>query len=163
MGRFICIEEISALINRIKDKIDRFARFQHLEIYELDNVKDRVFFNEKQTDGSIIARKVNLIEYSPDKLVMELNSKNSGVLEISNNFHPNWKATVNGSPRQVFKSRTAFQGIDIRSSGNKHVILEYIDKPLKYLSWFCQPFALFLIALFYRNTKFFAENPKRSL
>jgi hypothetical protein len=142
---------LTALIDRVKEKFKRIKQYRHLEIYELNGAKERVFFNEKQSDGEMITKNVDLIEYSPDKLIIEFDAKNLGTLEISNNYHPNWKATVNDSPIPVFKSRSAFQGIEIKSSGKKRIILEYIDKPLMYLFWFCQPFALFLIAFFYHK------------
>ena len=58
------LTSITALINRIKYKIDRFPRYQHLEIYELDNVKDRVFFNEKLTAFEWIDEKLAKIKIS---------------------------------------------------------------------------------------------------
>ena len=69
--------------------------------------------------------KINLTKYLPDEININYKNNYPGFLVIMNNFHPNWKAFVNGKETMIYRSNIAFQSIYLDKIGNLTITLKY--------------------------------------
>ncbi len=108
--------------------------------------KNPVFENRVSQKLAPLSDKTAIIDvrnYSPDRIELDVNNPGSGkLLFIGNTFSPSWHASVNGSPRELLRANHAFQAVEI-PSGKSTVILEYKNKLLQTL-WV---FGWFLLAI----------------
>jgi len=72
-----------------------------------------------------------------DRKLVEVNSSAPAMLFVSENYHPYWKARVNGAPTQVFKAFSTFQAIPI-PAGATQVELYYESDAVG----LCKPFTI---------------------
>jgi len=134
----------------IRVKLDRLRTPYPLVIYELAGAKERILF-VMGDDGARTEKNVEIISYTPDRIDLKFTAEKPGRLEISNNFHPNWRAAVNGDDRPVIPGDGPFQAVIISASGPQKVTLTYVDRPLMVLTWISQPLSFILLGLFYRR------------
>jgi len=70
-----------------------------------------------------------IIKYSPNKIVINTNTKKNKFLVISDNYFPGWKATIDGKDIKIYRTNYTFRGL-IVPSGNH--ILEFNYQPLSF-------------------------------
>lgn len=70
---------------------------------------------------------------APDASLIEIETEAAAptVAVIAQNFHPSWRATVNGQPAPVLRANHAFQAIPI-PAGKSSVRLDYVDWPFRF-------------------------------
>ena len=77
-------------------------------------------------DGNIYpAESVEIMAYHPDRISFRLAVQEPGFLIVTNNYHPNWEAYVNGKKEPIIRANHAFQAIAIREIGDNEVNLSY--------------------------------------
>lgn len=62
---------------------------------------------------------VNIIEYSPNKILLNSNSSSNAIIVISDNYYPGWIAKVNGKTTEIIRANYTFRGIPISAEKNK--------------------------------------------
>jgi len=67
---------------------------------------------------------VDLISAEPNELVFNLDVNESGLLFISEIYHPAWKATIDGQSAHVYQVDIAFRGVDV-PIGRHELSLKY--------------------------------------
>jgi len=67
---------------------------------------------------------VSVIAQTSDKVQLEVTNTSAVILVAANLYNPNWKATVDGKPAQIFPADEAFQGIGL-AAGHHQVELTY--------------------------------------
>jgi hypothetical protein len=76
----------------------------------------------------------------PDRLVVDANASRPGLLVVSDNWAPGWKATVDGHPADVERVDYVFRGVRV-GPGRHHVVFAY--KPLSWrIGWIVSLLAL---------------------
>lgn len=68
--------------------------------------------------------RVDLEQYTPDRLVLNTLSDGPGLLFIGNNFDPYWQALLDGQPGTLFPADHAFQCLFL-PQGKHRIVLEY--------------------------------------
>lgn len=67
---------------------------------------------------------IKLEEYRPNKIVFKAKSSENGLLFLSDNYYPGWRATVNGNETKIFKANYSFRSIVV-PKGENSVVFEY--------------------------------------
>jgi hypothetical protein len=71
--------------------------------------------------------------YSPDEIRLDIEVAAPAALVVSNNYHPNWKAYIDGRETKVLMANLAFQSVVINNAGRHSVVLKYEDKPQRFM------------------------------
>lgn len=69
-------------------------------------------------------------KYSPNHVTLHGASPQEGILILSDNYHRNWKASVNGNPSTLFPANYIFRGVRI-PKGDFKVEFKYNDPMLR--------------------------------
>jgi hypothetical protein len=67
---------------------------------------------------------VDLLEDSPDQLVVRTHSAEPGFLVIADTFYPGWQASLDGAPRPIYPANVAFRAVAV-PAGEHTVSLRY--------------------------------------
>ena len=62
--------------------------------------------------------------YLPDRVELNAEVASSGLLVLSEIYHPGWMATINGQPAHIYKVDNILRGV-IVSPGQNHIVMEY--------------------------------------
>lgn len=90
--------------------------------------------------------KLRIKYYSPDRIVFDGVVSFPCILVVTNNYHPNWCATVNGKKTKIYRANHAFQAICIEDIGKFRSVFEYHD-PMLWKTHYAIPFGLVLILI----------------
>jgi hypothetical protein len=93
--------------------------------------------NANTIDGQ---QNIKTTNYKMDKITFEAESSANGMLFISENYHPSWKAKVNGQNAEVYRAFSTFMAVPV-SSGKSVVELQYKSDSLRY-SFYISAFGL---------------------
>lgn len=69
--------------------------------------------------------KVQVTEYNPNKVIVRVTTSADGLLFLSDNYYPEWKAKIDGKPKEVLLADYSFRAIEL-PSGN-HIVEFYYD------------------------------------
>ncbi|MBI5140160.1 MAG: hypothetical protein HZA94_01820 [Candidatus Vogelbacteria bacterium] len=130
---------------------------QTLSVQSLRDLKDSAFFSTNDVDGADLLiggqnlglgdkNKLELLYYSPDKIIFKARLKTPAVLVLTNNYDPKWTASVNGQKTRIYRANHAFQSVFLKKPGQYSIIFEYKDPVLWGLHGFI-PLGLILINL----------------
>lgn len=70
-----------------------------------------------------------IAKYRNAEVELKGRSKKGGLLVLSDNWHPNWSATVNGEPASIVKVEGTFRGVVV-PAGDYTVAMRYRPKTL---------------------------------
>ena len=77
--------------------------------------------------GDSAADRVNIVEYQPDLMRLDVETRASGLLVLSEAYDPAWKAMVDGMPAQVYVVDHVLRGVAVPAG--KHVVeLRYASR-----------------------------------
>ncbi|HLD82662.1 MAG TPA: hypothetical protein VI976_01790, partial [Candidatus Omnitrophota bacterium] len=112
----------------------------------------QVFSNKSEGSLKPNPDKLSLTHYSPDKLVFEGSITSPSILVVTNSYHPNWKARLNGREAKILRANHAFQAILIPKEGRFTAAFTYQD-PWLWRSHAAIPIGMFLVGLgvFYKK------------
>ena len=108
--------------------------FTDAELPKFKNISSNLFQNNK----------IDMVHYSPDKIIFNASLSSPAVLIVTNNYYPKWTASINGSNTNIFRVNHAFQSILLNDKGNHEIIFEYKDQLLWLLHSFI-PLGVLLI------------------
>ncbi|MEX2304140.1 MAG: hypothetical protein WD733_24560 [Bryobacterales bacterium] len=74
------------------------------------------------TDGP--AGSVTVIEYSPRRIVLDVDAAAAGFLVTSETHYPGWKASLDGAPAELVFTNVAFRGM-AAPAGRHEVVMEF--------------------------------------
>ncbi len=101
------------------------------------NPASTMYLNEEpvwqNNEGPILMPKeegVRIIDYRPDKIVIEINSKSDTLLFLSDVFYPGWRAYINNRPAKILCANGAFRALAI-NGGNHIAAFYYLPFSLK--------------------------------
>lgn len=113
---------------------DAVTMDDHAAINALKNgfaYREKAIVNElgSKLDGKPVQGKVRLVE-SPkmDTQVFEAESDRPAIMVVAGNYHPYWKATVNGNDAKVVKAFGTLRAVEI-PKGKSTIRMEYRSKP----------------------------------
>ena len=73
------------------------------------------------------AAPANIMEYSPRQVSIEIPSKTTGMLVLTDQFYPGWYATVDGMKRPIVSVAGLFRGLRIEP-GERWVTMRYTPR-----------------------------------
>jgi hypothetical protein len=103
----------------------------------------RVAVTEERLDGlpeSGPAGEAEIVRYGPERVTIRASSEGPGLLVLSDNHYPGWKATVDGEPADVERVDYLFRGV--RLGPGAHTV-EFRYEPLSFrIGWIVSLLAL---------------------
>ncbi len=75
---------------------------------------------------------IALVQHGPDRLVFKGDISEPCSLVVTNNYHPNWTARINGSRVPVQRANLSFQAIAIPTTGPVTIELDYAAPLLRW-------------------------------
>lgn len=94
--------------------------------------REQIILNEAPQialDGQIPNGHAKLVERPKmDTQVFEVESDRNAVMLVTGNYHPYWKATVNGEPAKVYKAFGTLRAVEV-PKGKSTVRMEYRSEP----------------------------------
>ena len=94
--------------------------------------KEKVILSEnpkQPLEGGIVGGYARLVERPKmDTQVFEAESDRPAIMVVAGNFHPYWKATVNGKEAKVYKAFGNLRAVEI-PKGKSTIRMEYRSKP----------------------------------
>ena len=110
------------LVDKIPDTISGTKKFS---IYHTD----KPFIPSLQPAARNVH--INIIRFSPNSFALKINSPSPAYMSIFQQYNHNWKATVNGSATQVFKTNIAFMSVLVPQGES---IVELVYKPARVIT-----------------------------
>ncbi|MFH0864200.1 MAG: YfhO family protein [Candidatus Gottesmanbacteria bacterium] len=68
--------------------------------------------------------KINLLKYSPNKIIINSQSQEQGFLVISDNYFPGWEAYIDNQKTTIYRTNYTFRGISV-PAGDHQIIFSY--------------------------------------
>ena len=62
-----------------------------------------------------------IIDYQPNRVVVKTSSPQTGILFLSDNYYPGWRATVNGRPTKIYCADYSFRAVLVPAGENRVV------------------------------------------
>ncbi len=92
------------------------------------DLRNKIILNENPLEKiSSGSGKVNIINYSPNKVSIETNQETSQLLFLSDNYYPGWEAKVDNKKTKIYRANHTFRAIIV--PGGQHLV-EFTYKPL---------------------------------
>jgi hypothetical protein len=79
------------------------------------------------THGSSELSEVSMVEYTPNKVIIEAACATNGFVVLSDLYYHGWKAFVDGSEREVYKADSAFRAVQLEAGQHR---IEFVFDPL---------------------------------
>ena len=70
--------------------------------------------------GSPVSGSADVVEHSPDRVVVRTRSESDAFLVLADNWYPDWHATIDGSPTRIHRTNHTFRGV--RVPAGEHVV-----------------------------------------
>ncbi len=131
------------LIEKEPQKIINKLYSKDINLRETLVLEEGVDFDRK-ADSLIGAAKI--ISYTPNTVSIETGSDSPGLLLLSDNYYPGWKALVNGKETKIYRADYTFRAVEIPEGKS---LVEFVYLPLSFrwgkgLSFLSLPVILFL-------------------
>ena len=82
-------------------------------------------WNDMFSNMPVNADFVNIINFEENKIKIQTNSDNDGVLVLTDIFYPGWTATVDGNPTEIFKANGLVRSVFV-PAGEHFIEFEYL-------------------------------------
>lgn len=109
----------------IEDKKEIIDKFYDKEF----NPRNTLILEEKITEQfnpSAENSKVQIVDYQPNRVVIETKSASDKLLFLSDTYYPGWRAYVDGNEKKIYKADYAFRAVVVPEG--KHEVV-FIYKP----------------------------------
>jgi hypothetical protein len=95
---------------------------------------------------------LRVVSFAPDHIRFEINCRMVTYLNILQNYHPDWQASINGNTAAVLQSNISFMSVQV-PAGVSEVVLEYKPRLVSAMLWVSAGalIALLLIFIFYKK------------
>jgi hypothetical protein len=109
--------------NSALGRADLFYNFEIIQkkediikrIYSKDfNFRNDLILEEQpeiEKDRDILYGKTNIVSYTPDKVVIQVDSSKPALLFLSDNYYPGWRAKVNGVSEKIYRADYSFRAV----------------------------------------------------
>jgi hypothetical protein len=115
--KFEVIADKDAVLNRLKDN-----SFDPRKIVLLHDTP-----GSTQNLADSVIGIVQITSYDPNRIAIEAELQNPGFLVLSDNYHPDWKALIDGKPTKIYRAYHTFRAIYLEPG--KHTINFVYDSP----------------------------------
>jgi hypothetical protein len=106
-----------------------------------------VYTSEKVTlPATPLESKTEVVEHTPDRVVIRAQTNRPAMLVLADNFHKDWRATVNGHQTPILRANHTFRAVMI-GTGNNDVIFEFHPQSL-YTGFYIYLVSLILLSAY---------------
>uniref|UniRef100_A0A7C6AAF2 YfhO family protein n=1 Tax=candidate division WOR-3 bacterium TaxID=2052148 RepID=A0A7C6AAF2_UNCW3 len=113
--KFEVIVDKDAALNRLQDNA-----FDPRRIVILNEAPEGI-----STLTDTIIGNVQITDYDPNRITLEVDLRNSGFLVLSENYHPDWKALVDGEKTKVYRAFHTLRAVYLEPG--KHTVAFICD------------------------------------
>lgn len=114
---YVVIKNPQEIINKIFDTKTDLAETVILEEDIKIPLSKKGFLNYK----------TKILSYKPNKISIEANLSDSGILLITDNYYPGWKAYVDGEEASIYRANYTFRAVPL-TKGRHIVVFQYKPK-----------------------------------
>jgi len=86
--------------------------------------------SQKNFEIPKISPRVDIVNYLPNKIEIKVNTEKSGLLFLSDNYYPGWKAKIDGKTTKIYRANYTFRAIEV-PAGSHNVDFIYRPKSFK--------------------------------
>lgn len=102
-----------------------------LRTFSHDDFAETVILESKTalppfSDASPAKAKISVLSWEADRMRLAVDSPSSGFVVVGDNYHPGWKATVDGKKTRIFRADYILRAVSVKKG--KHVI-EMVFRP----------------------------------
>jgi len=80
------------------------------------------------------APKVDITTYETDKIVLDISYDQNGFLVISDNYHPGWKAEVDGVSKEIFRANYIMRAVPVPAGRHRIALTFYTHLELTFIA-----------------------------
>ncbi len=90
------------------------------------DLRETVILESDQPETGLVKgeNKVAILDYEENKVLIEVETSQSGILVLTDSFYPGWQAKIDGQGTQIYRADYNFRGV-IVPEGNHQVTFEY--------------------------------------
>ncbi len=121
VSRVEVIEEEAQILERLKN-----SQFNPQESVVLE---ENPSLASKNADITNKNAEVRVVTYSPDKVVVEANLTQSGLLVLSDSYYPGWKVYIDGQEGKIYRANYCLRAVEL-TKGSR--IVAFLYKPLSF-------------------------------
>jgi hypothetical protein len=117
------------IINSAEFRPREYVLISSLDAQDLsgDLIMNNQSESSRETDSKA---KVNVVEHTPARFVVDVDSPSAGLLFISENYYPGWMAWVDEKPRRVRRANHTFRAVEV-DPGKHRIELRYESRTLR--------------------------------
>jgi uncharacterized membrane protein YfhO len=110
-----------------------------------------------QPNGPSPVYKIDMTEYTPNRIKMMVNTGRPGLLVLSNAYYPEWRSKINGSAEKVY--RVNYDAMAVKVDSGTSTVEFYYSRTVTYLSIMTSilAFAVFGFVLWFERRKSYAK------
>jgi len=112
--------------------IEKIYKDKNYIVYEIENFLPRSFLKKHATDtfpSNKKSDKVTITKYSPNEIILWTESKEKGLLFISEIWYPGWKVYINDKEKEIQKTNSIFRSVSLKKGKND---VRFIYSPTSY-------------------------------
>ncbi|MFH1832974.1 MAG: YfhO family protein [Candidatus Levyibacteriota bacterium] len=94
-------------------------------------------------------QQVKIKNYQENKIQIESDSSSNGILVLSDNYYPDWKAFIDGKETTILRANYSFRAIEV-PKGKHKIVMSYNSPSFKIGLLISSSFLLIYLALFLR-------------
>lgn len=118
------------LVSNVKVETDSEKILQ--QMFRKDtNLLQTAFIEKKGASQKLSSGSAQISAYTPNKISININTVDTSFLVLTDVFYPGWKAYVNGSPTEIYRTDFAFRGIFV-PGGSSTIIFSYEPDSFRY-------------------------------
>ncbi len=113
-------EKVFEKMERIKGALSYVAIIQHTPIPDII---------EKMQNNPMVPSTSNadIVKYTPNEVIIDAHMKKAGVLVLSDTYHPDWKAYVNGKQQEIYFTNALVRSVFL-DAGEHRVYFRFQPK-----------------------------------
>jgi hypothetical protein len=117
-------------------------------------------FRQNNTSNNNAESRVKLISYKQDRIEIEVLTDRKGFLVLSDNYHPGWRAKVDGEQTEVLLANYIMRAVPVKTGTHKVVLtfptkLRYLIPPT--MGWFILTILIGVLTV-YRKKRLFHQS-----
>ncbi len=102
----------------------------------------------------------NIIKYSENKVVIKGKSDSGGILFLSDNYYPGWKAYVDGKPSTIYRADYSFRGV-VFPPGDHAVVFSFEPSTVTLGFWGSITGIIVIMVVYFKLSKSDRVNVKK--
>ncbi len=87
---------------------------------QADHLRVKTLIGEPEGENEPAAGSVKVREYRPNEVVLDVDTRQAGVVVLHDIYYPGWEVSVDGEPGTVLRTNLLFRGVEV--AAGRHVV-----------------------------------------